>query len=61
MGKKETKRKNFSRRVMDQMLQPRVSIEMYTIVHKHTNNISEYIRGLIMKDLKIDEFGRKTE
>jgi len=57
------KRKNFShvKEKIDIKLNPLVSIGMYKKIKKHTNNISDYIRILIMNDLKIDEFGNERK
>lgn len=46
--------------VMDHQLQPLVSKGMYKAIIAHTNNYSAYIRGLVMKDLGIDEYGNKV-
>ncbi len=55
--------KKFSSRgsVMDVRLNPLVSIEMYKAIIKRTNNISDYVRRLIMNDLNIDEYGNNRK
>lgn len=54
------RRKNYSKgHVMDTVLNVSVNIGMSKALHKHTHNMSAYVRKLIMTDLKIDEYGKK--
>lgn len=59
MAQGKTQKKYSTGRVMDVRLDSLVSIGIYKAVKEHTDNHSQYVRGLIMKDLNIDELGNK--